>query len=190
MKIVPTLLLFATALFALTTSAEASCDVTVARAWKVGRKLPYSVEASSVGPDCKRAVALMVVRDGKGEVKYSFSSAAKDIGIFGNLAEAPVADKKIMRVALGEWLDVGLSSNQKRLSNYLEWKAGTDGPAENPPAEFPFTVSSDVSRETYEEWRKQNVPVFCFVQGMESMRCIVLTKDGSISEVGIQRFPG
>ena len=170
--------------------AFADCNATVSKKWNVGRSLPYSIVASSVGPDCKRAVALMVVRDGKGEVKYSFSSAAKDIGIFGNLAEAPVANKKIMRVALGEWLDAGLSSNQKRLSKYLEWKAGTDGPAENPPAEFPFTVSSDVSRETYEEWRKQNVPVFCFVQGMESMRCIVLTKDGSISEVGIQRFPG
>jgi hypothetical protein len=170
--------------------ALADCNATISKKWDVGRKLPYSVEASSIGPDCQRAVALMVVRDGKGNVKYSFSGAAKDNGIFGNLAGAPIADIKKMRVALGEWLDAGLSSKKNKLSTFLEWKAGTEGPTENPPAEFPFTVNSEVLRGTYEAWRKQDVPVFCFVQGMESMRCVVVTKDSTISEVGIQSFPG
>ena len=170
--------------------AFADCSATVSKKWNVGRSLPYSVDASSLGPDCKRAVALMVVRDGKGDVKYSLSMATKDNAVFSNLADASVADIKSMRVALGDWLDAGLSSKKNKLSKFLEWKAGTEGPSENPPAEFPFTVNSEVSRDTYEEWRKQNVPVFCFVQGMESMRCVVLTKDGNISEVGIQSFPG
>jgi hypothetical protein len=170
--------------------AFADCNATVSKKWNVGRSLPYSVEASSLGPDCKRAVALFVVRDSNGEVKYSLSMTSKDNAVFGSLADAPVADIKKMRVALGDWLDGGLTSKKNRLSKFLEWKAGTDGPTENPPAEFPFTVSSDLSRETYETWRKQNLPVFCFVQGMESMRCVVLTKEGSISEIGIQSFPG
>lgn len=168
----------------------ADCNATVSKKWNVGRKLPYAVEASSVGPDCKRAVALMVVRDAKGDVKYSFSGAAKDNGIFGNLADAPVTDIKTMRVALGEWLDAGLSSKMNYLSKYPQWKDGAEGPAEVPPAEFPFTASSDLTRDTYESWRKQNLPVFCFVQGIESERCLVLGKDGSVSEVGIQVFPG
>ena len=168
----------------------ADCNATVSKKWNVGRSLPYSVEASSVGPDCKRAVALLVVRDGNGEVKYSLSMASKDNLVFSNLADAPVADINRMRVALGDWLDAGLSSKKNGLSKFLEWKAGTEGPAENPPAEFPFTVNSDLSREKYETWRKQNLPVFCFVQGMESMRCIVRTKEGSINEIGIQSFPG
>ncbi len=168
----------------------ADCNATVSKKWNVGRKLPYSVEASSVGPDCKRAVALMVVRDGKGDVKYSFSGAVKDNGIFGNLADAPVADTRAMLVALGEWIDAGLSSKKNHLSQYPQWKKGADGPAEIPPAEFPFTANSDLTRDTYENWREQNLPMFCFVQGIESERCLVLSKDGSISEVGIQSFPG
>ena len=190
MKIVRTLLLLATSFFAFTGSADARCDITASRAWAVGRKLPYSMEASSVGSECKRSVVLIVVRDGKGEVKYSFSGPARDNAIFSGLADTPVANTKNMRVALGEWLDAGLSSKKNKLSQYLEWKAGTEGPAETPPAEFPFTVNSEVSRETYEEWRKQSLPVFCFVQGIESMRCLVLTKDGTIGDVGVQSFPG
>ncbi len=170
--------------------AFADCNATVSKKWNVGRSLPYSIVASSVGPDCNRAVALLVVRDGAGEVKYSFSGAAKDIGTFGTLAEAPVVDVKMMRGALTDWIDAGISSKMNHLSKYPKWKDGADGPAENPPAEFPFTASSDLTRDNYENWRKQNLPVFCFVQGIESERCVVLTKEDFVSEVGIQRFPG
>jgi hypothetical protein len=183
-------LLILSASIAVAPHVWADCNTSVSKKWNVGRSLPYAVDASSLGPDCKRAVALLVVRDGKGEVKYSFSAAAKDIGTFGNLAEAPVTDAKKMRAALTEWIDTGLSSKINHLSQYPEWKDGAEGPAETPPAEFPFTASSDLTRDTYENWRKQNLPVFCFVQGIESERCLVLAKDGSVSEVGIQSFPG
>lgn len=167
--------------------ASAACNMTVSKAWK---SAGVTIDASSIGQDCARAAALLVVRDGKGHIKYSFSSAAEFIGIFGNLAEAPVTNNTQMRKALNEWIGTGLSSKKNRLSQYPEWKKGYKGPAENPPAEFPFTANTDIDRNTYEEWRKQNVPVFCFVQGMESERCVVFTKQGDITEAGIQNFPG
>lgn len=167
--------------------AWAACTMTVSKAWK---NAGLTIDASTVGQDCARAAALLLVRDGKGHIKYSFSSAAEYIGTFGNLADAPVTDNKKMLKALNEWVEAGLSSKINRLSHYTEWKAGADGPIENPPSEFPFTVNSDVDRNTYEDWRKQNLPVFCFVQGIESERCIVVTKQGEVSEVGIQSFPG
>jgi hypothetical protein len=173
-----------------TPMAFADCSATVSRKWNISKKTNFLVEASSLGPDCKRAVVVIVVRDGEGEAKYSLSMAAKDNAVFSNLADTRVTGINDMRTSLATWLDAGLSSNKNRLSKFLEWKAGTDGPAETPPAEFPFTVSSEISRATYEAWRKQNVPVYCFVQGMESMRCVVLTKEGTINEVGIQSFPG
>ena len=178
------------ALSSLSQLAVAGCDVSVSRKWAVERKASYTISASSLGPNCVQAAVVLIVRDGKGEVKYSFAGAAKDIGTFGNLAEAPVTDVKKMRVALAQWLDAGLSSNMNKLSNFPDWKTGADGPASDPPSEFPFTVSSDVDRNSYIDWRKQNLPVFCFVQGMESARCIVLTKQDVASEVGIQSFPG
>ena len=167
--------------------ASAACNITVSQTWK---NTGLTIDATSVGPDCARAVTLLAVRDEKGHVKYSFSSAAEFIGTFGNLADGPVTDSKKMRKALNEWLDSGLSSTVNHLSQYPEWKQGAEGPAENPPAEFPFTASSDLDQNTYEEWRKADLPVFCFVQGIESERCLVLTKDGTVSEVGIQSFPG
>lgn len=182
--------LFLFSIIAQTQLVFADCNTSVSRKWNVGGKTNFLIDAVSLGADCKKAVAVIVVRDGKGEVKYSLSMAIKDNAIFSGLADMPVANPKNMRVALGEWLDAGLSSKKNKLSQYLEWKAGTEGPVETPPAEFPFTVNSEVSRETYEEWRKQSLPVFCFVQGIESMRCLVLTKDGTIGDVGVQSFPG
>jgi hypothetical protein len=190
MKIQRILCLFALSIIAQTHVALADCHASVSRKWNISSKTRLTIDAAALGSDCKRTVVVIVVRDSKDQVKYTLSMAAEDNAIFSSLVDAPVTNTMNMRAALGEWIDAGLSSKKNRLSQYLEWKAGAEGPAENPPAEFPFTVNSDVSRETYEKWRKQNLPVFCFVQGMESIRCLVLTTEGTISEVGIQSFPG
>ena len=133
---------------------------------------------------------MLVVRSGGGEAKYVFSSAAQYIGTFGNLADAPVTNSTKMRAALKQWIGDAAASPGHNMSRYLEWKAGAEGPVATPAAEFPFTVNADIPRATYEDLRKQKAPVFCFVQGIESERCLVLGKDGSVAEVGIQSFPG
>jgi hypothetical protein len=46
-----------------------------------------------------------------------------------------------------------------------------------------------VDRDSYEQVRVAKVPVFCYVQGMESLACVVL-KDGGMSKIGLQTFPG
>ena len=190
MKISSLVFLFSVLFVTSTSSAWADCNATLSQNWKLGAKRIFTVDASSVGPDCRHAVALLVVRDSKGEVQYTYSSATRDNGVFGALAEKPATDIKQMRVALNGWLKAGLSSNKNSMAKFIPWKKGTAGPAEEPPSEFPFTVDSDVSRDTYEEWRKADLPVFCFVQGMESMRCLVVGKDNAVSELGIQSFPG
>lgn len=190
MKIPSIAFLCATFIVASTLTARADCNVNFSHNWQLGPKRIYKVDASSVGPDCKHAVALLVVRDSKGEVQYTYSGATRDNGIFGSLAEKPVTDVNQMRVALGEWLKAGLSSKKNSMAKFIPWRKGAAGPAEDPPSEFPFTLESDVSRDTYEEWRKADLPVFCFVQGMESMRCLVASKDGAVIELGIQSFPG
>ena len=37
--------------------------------------------------------------------------------------------------------------------------------------------------------RGQKLPLFCYVQGMESMGCVALDGE-SITKVGLQTFPG
>jgi hypothetical protein len=54
---------------------------------------------------------------------------------------------------------------------------------------FPFYPSEGVTREAYLAARAANAPMWCFVQGMESQACLVL-RDGAITELGAQSFPG
>ena len=68
-----------------------------------------------------------------------------------------------------------------------EWKNGADGPE---AGEFPFYTNEGVKRDAYTQTRKANLPMFCYVAGMESEACLVLTKDGTIIKIGSQSFPG
>ena len=167
--------------------ASATCNVAVSKPWA---KTSVHIEAFSNGPDCARAVVALVVRDAKGMALYHFMAKAEDVGIFTSLAPAPVTNVPKMRAALNDWLLAAGNSKQDRLGSFPKWKVGADGPATMPPAEFPFTVNSGVSREDYSKWQKDNLPVFCFVQGIESQNCLILTRDGVVKEVGIQSFPG
>jgi hypothetical protein len=89
-----------------------------------------------------------------------------------------------MTRALGEWL---LQSHTFRSTADLPpWKKGDEQPTSG---EFPFYPEAGVDRDGYEQWRAQRLPVFCYVQGMESMSCVVL-KDGQMTKIGVQTFPG
>ena len=167
--------------------ASAGCNVMVSKPWS---KTSIRIDAFSNGPDCAKAVVALVMRDATGKALYHFMARAEDVGIFTSLAPTPVTDMPKMRLALNDWLVAAGGSKQDHLSSFPVWKQGADGPATTPPAEFPFTVNSAVSREDYVKWQKENLPVFCFVQGIESENCVVLTKEGVVNEVGIQSFPG
>jgi hypothetical protein len=50
-------------------------------------------------------------------------------------------------------------------------------------------LAVEVGRVGGEAARAARLPVFCYVQGMESMAC-VMWKDGGITKLGVQLFPG
>jgi hypothetical protein len=154
--------------------AASNCNAQVRQQWNASSKHKFTLEAISNGPDCNRAVVLLVARDAKGEVQWTLIRRASYVAMF-----SPEATKngKDMPGALKRWLATGSQSNLKTMDKLPDWKKGADGPAENPPAEFPFTVSDEL-------------PLLCFVQGMESELCITSTDQGLVTEVGIQSFPG
>ena len=53
---------------------SAGCDARAATTW-AARESTFSIEATTVGPDCARAVATLVVRDSSGVPVYTESYA-------------------------------------------------------------------------------------------------------------------
>jgi hypothetical protein len=57
-------------------------------------------------------------------------------------------------------------------------------------SEFPFYLEPEWNdRVGYEELRARNAPMYCYVQGMESLACLAL-QDGQLYKIGVQSFPG
>lgn len=154
------------------------CDARSVSQWAAGADT-FSIEATTAGPDCARAVATLVVRNSSGEPIYADVHVTSDV-----MTLATVQDPAAMQTALTEWVDT--SNTAMSLTGALpEWAANAD----NPGGEFPFYVGEGYTRESYAAMRAANDPMFCYVQGMESLSCIIYG-DGGIEHIGVQAFPG
>jgi hypothetical protein len=155
------------------------CDARAVHEWVAG-ETQLSVEATTVGPDCSRAVATFVVRDGSGVPLYTDVHIAEHV-----MTLAPARDQAAMQTALEEWV---MPSTMMISSSALpDWPANAAAPQNG---EFPFYPEEGYDRESYMALRTNNVPLFCYVQGMESMACIAFSGDGDVSKIGVQSFPG
>jgi hypothetical protein len=159
-------------------ATPAGCAAHARSTWTAAERNSYTAEAYTSGPTCEQAVATIVVRAAEGTA--IMVEAAPTEHIFG-LNEAK--DSRAMQAKLAEWLDQ--KSSPFATSDKLPaWATG----AEQPNAgEFPFYP--DIDREAYEQIRAAKIPVFCFVQGMESQACYAL-RDGQLERIGVQTFPG
>lgn len=156
------------------------CDARAANTWAAG-DAQYSVEASTDGPDCARAVATIVVRDASGNPIYAEAHLAQHIMVL-----APATTKAAMQTALADWSNPANNTTMQTTSALPDWPNGADGPQNG---EFPFYPEQAYDRDSYMRVRESNLPLLCYVQGMESMACLALS-DGELSKVGVQAFPG
>lgn len=156
-------------------SAE-GCIAVAATEWQ-----GFNVEASTRGPDCARAAVTLVFRaSGSGEIVRMETHRAMDVMTLASVADAPA-----METALAEWIDQ--SDPQFATSaNLPEWPANAEAPMSG---EFPFFPAEGTTREAYDVIRARAAPLFCYVQGMESINCLALV-DGDLDSVGVQTFPG
>ena len=164
-------------------SAEAArnvgCGGAVWQTWAPSQNSVFRAEASSDGPSCAHAVVTLVIRAPGGAPLWADALPASQVMTFSQVRRA--GD---MAVALREWLT---QSHQFRTSFDLPvWKKGEAAPI---AGEFPFHPDEAVDHDYYEQIQSERLPVFCYVQGMESMACIVL-KDGTMMKIGLQSFPG
>lgn len=156
------------------------CDARAVQSWNATPDVALSIEATSVGPGCDRAVATIVIRDSSGNPLYADTHIAAQVMVL-----AGAADQAAMQTALGEWAN---SSNATMATTAAlpEWPANAEAPQSG---EFPFYPDDGVDREAYATLRTQNLPLFCYVQGMESLRCVAFNQ-GEIGSVGLQLFAG
>lgn len=167
------------ALAASTLAAAAGCEAEFQGTWKTGETGDYAVEAFTRGPTCDRSVAVIVLRDPTGDVAHQEALPA---GFVATLAGRAGADE--MKSALAEWADPA-KSPYKRAHDLPKWPKGADATE----GDFPFMTEEGIDRDTYEAIRKADGPVFCYVQGMESMSCLGIV-DGVLQPLGVQMFPG
>lgn len=175
-------LIFAAALtvaIGVAPAEAAGCSVAMAKGWVPAKGQVYGTEAYSNGSSCGAAVVTIVVRARNGQVVWTEAMAAAHLMTFGG-AKTP----NRMKAALADWL--AQQHPFKSSGDLPEWKKGAEAPAQL--GEFPFYP--EVDQETYARVRSEKQPLFCYVQGMESMACVAITKDGSAAKIGVQTFPG
>lgn len=164
------------------TRAGPRCAAEATSTWTATNSAAYTLEAFSAGPDCAHAVATIVIRDAESNVLWADAHVTEHT--FG-LNEASSAAE--MRAALSEWISPYGNTTILSTSALPAWPRTADGPQSG---EFPFYPEAEWNdREGYETLRARNAPVFCYVQGMESLACLALL-DGGLYKVGVQSFPG
>jgi hypothetical protein len=160
-------------------SQASRCTTFAATPWVGGPTPRLNIEAFSDGPSCAKAVAVFVVRDASGAVLYSDSYQTRFV-----LPLSEARTRAHMQTALQRWM-VGLSSANQN-ANLPNWLSGASAPVDR---EFGFTPAEGITRSDYLAVKSGSVPLLCYVQGMESIKCLVY-RNGGMEDFGIQAFPG
>lgn len=161
-------------------AAQEGCTAQAAQTWAAAGQPAFTLEAFASGPTCADAVATLVIRTEDGAALYAEAFVAA-----WNFMLREATTPAQMEDALQRWIDPA-EFNVGSTGALPEWAPDTDRPA----GEFPFYPSEIYAyRDSYEELRAANLPLYCVVAGSESGLCVVYL-DGRIDEVGRQSFPG
>ncbi len=159
-------------------SANDTCETSASESVSLSDTI--IAEAQTLGEDCANSVAIVIVRNGDGRPVYSFSSPAH------SLFELEYATNgKEMATALDTMIGVPNREATFSSNTLPPWQEGADGPE----GEFPFYLEDWMDRTEYERIRASDTPIWCHVQGIESMACFTVENE-NIFSIGVQAFPG
>lgn len=164
-----------------THAIESACTASATQRWTPLSGVYFTIEASTSGPSCDQAVATIVVRYTETQLLYAEAFPAAHV-----MTLAAARDVNAMQAALAEWINPENNTTMQTTGALPDWPAGAEAPASG---EFPFYVEEGWDREAYMAQRAANVPMFCFVQGMESMACLA-SRNERFEKIGVQAFPG
>lgn len=162
--------------------APAACETAVSELWATNALGSYTAEATSAGDDCLAAALSLQIRDDRGAILWSSRHRSQDL--FGFDA---VTSPARMEAALRDWITQ--AGRFSRSSDLPPWARGAAQPVNL--AGFAFEPNPGVDRAGYEALRAASRPLFCHVQGRESVFCLALSADERrVIPIGAQTFPG
>jgi hypothetical protein len=157
----------------------AYCDAEASVDWQGSDNQRFAVTASTSGPTCRQSVALLIVRNAAGSVVWTDAMpAAHVMGLNGPPTRTPMSS------ALAEW--IGYGAQGRTTAELPPWPRTNIPPNANG---FEFAPEPWLDRSTYLEMRARAQPMFCYVQGLESLACLVMSDEG-LEKIGVQSFPG
>jgi hypothetical protein len=157
----------------------AYCDAATDGDWVTGAGERFRVTATTSGPNCRQSVALMIVRDAAGDVVWTDARAAVHVaGLNTPRTRTPMTE------ALRQW--IGFATRGQTTADLPPWTRPQEGPS---VSGFEFEPEPWIDRDTYLALRARAEPMFCYVQGIESLACLI-ARDGRLEKIGVQAFPG
>lgn len=156
------------------------CPASTNSTWAAGANAVFSIDAAVTGPDCAQATATIAIHTPGGATVWTQSYPAEQLMTLAG-ATAP----EDMQRRLGEWIVPGGAAADST-GDLPEWSAQDDSPMNG---EFPFYPEEGIDRAAYAALRARDAPMYCYVQGMESLACLAWDS-GALTLVGLQTFPG
>jgi hypothetical protein len=138
------------------------------------------ITGTSTGRYCARANLIYTINAVQGQVLFRQTFPPQSVAPFRD-----VATPSQMRSALRQWVAQPVNRANFK-ANLPDWLPGADGPVER---EFGFTPAETLTREEYLGIKGDSTPLRCFVQGIESINCVIY-HGGVVDPFGIQAFPG
>lgn len=160
--------------------ATSGCSATASATWQAGLAGDFRVEASAAGSNCGAAAATLTIRDPSGGTRWTEEYPAAQV-----MTLAGATSSEDMQAKLGDWINPSAAAYHTT-ADLPEWTRDEDNPMSG---EFPFYPEEGIDRAAYEALRGRAVPVYCYVQGMESLACLAW-ENGELQKVGLQTFPG
>jgi hypothetical protein len=160
-----------------------ACAATATHTWTPkGATAGYTITGAAAGPTCNTGEAVITVRNAAGKVLLS--QGGYDVGVMSNTVFSMAVSPESLKAAVADWVS---SVHADDATGQLpEWRAGADQPISG---EFPFYPEEGMTQAQYAAIRAANKPMFCHVQGGESMACYAVDGD-TLRKVGLQSFPG
>jgi hypothetical protein len=158
------------------TNNSASCDASAQAAW------PESITASgSVSGPCQAADVSLTLTNASGDIIWQETYRSDQLFDF-NWATNAVEMQASLDLWLGDYADT------RTAGTLPDWLPGEETPV---GSEFPFYVDLGMTRDVYIAARTADRPMVCYIQGMESARCLIIAPGGtSVETLGVQSFPG
>lgn len=156
-------------------SAVQACDVVVQSVWLS----EFTITASTQG-ECGSNDLHLNIQNAAGTQIWADHHAPSDLFDFEG-----ITSPEDMRSALKNWITFDDTTSTAMLP---PWHPDQ---AEPEFSDFPFFAAEGVSRSFYTMARALDLPMACYIQGLESTFCLFQMPDEALLEpIGYQSFPG